>query len=49
MSKYRIHTGYVKISYSYRSGFFLVTDPQVATVVIETAQLVLSEFKIILT
>jgi len=35
MPKYRIHSGPV----------FLVTDHQVATVVVEAAQLVLSQFK----
>jgi len=35
MSKYRIHSGPV----------FFVTDRQIATVVIETAQLVLSQLK----
>jgi len=37
-------SSYAKISYS-ADRFFLETDRQVAAVVIETAQLVLSQFK----
>jgi len=38
-------SNYAEVSYSLRSGLFWDTDRQVVTVVMETVQLALSQFK----